>query len=132
MPTIDYKIQIGDSLGSRMAETLISSLALYSKVIIVGSDCPNVSAKTIEEACIALNNTDLVIQPAEDGGYVLIGTRHFDARIFDGVAWGQGQVLKQTLANAGEIGLTYTLLDESWDVDDYEDYMRWQDTIQGK
>jgi len=123
---VKYKIQVGATLGERMANTLQASLVNFSKVIIVGSDCPNVTENTIQAACLALDNSDLVFQPAEDGGYVLVGASQFDPKVFQGVKWGQGQVLQQTLGNIDLGQLTYSLLEESWDVDEYEDYLRWK------
>jgi len=121
-----YQIQRGSSLGERMANTIQSSLASFSKVIIVGSDCPNVTHNTIHQARLALDKHDLVFQPAEDGGYVLVGARQFDPIIFRGVEWGKGEVLQQTLENTEQAKFSYSLLEESWDVDEYEDYLRWK------
>ena len=90
---IACKIQCGDSLGDKMADAMTISLKDFKKVIIVGSDCPNISAATLKLASKALGQTDLVIGPAEDGGYVLIGASRFEKALFTGVAWGRGRYL---------------------------------------
>jgi len=122
---VAYQLQQGASLGDKMAHTLETSLISFEKVIIVGSDCPNVSPEIISQAVAELNDHDLVLGPAEDGGYVLIGASRFEPGIFTDVAWGQGQVLKKTLSNAKDLSYGVALLDESWDVDELEDYERW-------
>mgnify|MGYP000500499996 CR=1 FL=1 len=122
------KVQQGVNLGDKMADAIVSSLKKYNKVIIVGSDCPNISVSILAEASKALDKTDLVIGPAEDGGYVLIGASRFDACIFADVAWGQGAVFVKTQENARNLGFTETLLSESWDVDELADYERWLNT----
>jgi len=122
-----YQVQRGKDLGARMANTFLDCLSFYSKVIIVGSDCPNVTGEVIEKACVKLDDFDMVMQPAEDGGYVLIGARRFEKNTLDNIEWGQGYVLHQTLKNLDEAGLSYALLEQSWDVDEYEDYLRWQE-----
>jgi len=122
---IPCKVQKGNNLGDKMADAIISSLKSYSKVIIVGSDCPNISAKTLVKASKALNNSDIVLGPAEDGGYVLIGASKFKAEIFNDVAWGKGEVFDKTIKNIQTLNFTYSALEKSWDVDDLTDYERW-------
>lgn len=119
------KVQKGSNLGAKMAHAIISSLKSYKKVIIVGSDCPNISTKTLKEASEALNRSDLVLGPAEDGGYVLIGASKFNAEIFEDVAWGMGAVFDKTVRNLQELNFSYFALAASWDVDDLADYERW-------
>ncbi len=123
---IACKLQRGDNLGDKMADAISGSLLHFRKVIIVGSDCPNISKSILNEASLALDNSDLVIGPAEDGGYVLIGAAKFNANIFTGVIWGQGEVLSKTTQNAQNLGYSFKLLAESWDVDELADYERWK------
>lgn len=121
-----FQLQVGESLGDKMATTFTSLLDSREKVVIVGSDCPSAGPDYIEEAIEALNKVDVVIGPADDGGYVLIGAKVFDKRIFKDVEWGSDQVLKQTLDNIQQTDLSYTLLAERWDVDDLAGYERWR------
>jgi len=120
-----YRLQQGETLGDKMAQAFLSSLEGYRKVIIVGSDCPNVDQNTIKKASEVLNHHDIVIQPAEDGGYVMVGVKRFQASLFEEVKWGQGKVFEQTLKNIKQNNYSYALLDLSWDVDDIDDYRRW-------
>jgi rSAM/selenodomain-associated transferase 1 len=122
---IQFKLQKGDNLGNKMANAIVTSLQYYSKVIIVGSDCPNISTDTLAKARDALNKTDVVLGPAEDGGYVLIGASNFNESIFNNVAWGQGKVFDKTVENMNTFNFSYSLLAQSWDVDDLVDYERW-------
>jgi len=122
---ISCKEQKGSNLGDKMADAIISSLQTYSKVIVVGSDCPNISAKTLIKASEALNKSDIVLGPAEDGGYVLIGASKFNSEIFNDVVWGKGEVFDKTIKNILALNLSYSSLEESWDVDDLADYERW-------
>jgi rSAM/selenodomain-associated transferase 1 len=124
--SIDYYLQQQGDLGAKMAGTLAQLLLEYSKVIIVGSDCPGVNTKTLDQVMDALDDYDLVIGPAEDGGYVLIASKYSHPGLFLDVDWGTPEVLRQTLLNAESAGLSYHLLAESWDVDEIEDYDRWR------
>ena len=122
---IECKSQKGNNLGDKMANAIESSLQIYKKVIIVGSDCPNISTQIIKEASEALTTNDIVLGPAEDGGYVLIGASKFNAEIFKEVIWGKGAVFDKTVENIELLNLRYSTLEESWDVDDLADYERW-------
>lgn len=122
---VSCKVQKGSNLGDKMADAIASSLQRYAKVLIVGSDCPNITEKALRTASLALNATDIVLGPAEDGGYVLIGASKFNAQVFKEVAWGEGKVFDKTVSNIRALNLSYSLLDESWDVDDLADYERW-------
>mgnify|MGYP000208564391 CR=1 FL=1 len=120
-----FQTQQGVSLGDKMAHTFQAGLQRFQKVIIVGSDCPNVSKDVIQGASKALDGHDLVLGPAEDGGYVLIGARCFESAIFTNVEWGKGKVLETTLNNAKNLDYSVFTLAESWDVDELDDYNRW-------
>ena len=122
---IPCKVQNGFNLGDKMADAIKSSLKSYSKVLIVGSDCPNITSDALKTASDKLNSSDLVLGPAEDGGYVLIGASSFNRRIFNGVEWGKGKVLQKTVNNIQAQNFSFSLLAESWDVDDIVDYERW-------
>lgn len=124
-----FQLQVGESLGDKMATTFTSLLSSCEKVVIVGSDCPSADSDYIEAALEALNDVDIVFGPADDGGYVLIAAKVFDKQIFNGVEWGAELVLQQTLENIQQSGLTYRLLEERWDVDDMAGYERWLNLV---
>jgi rSAM/selenodomain-associated transferase 1 len=125
--SVSVSTQHGNDLGERMYHALFSRLKSFDKVIIVGSDCPTVDKAYLINAIDALNSNDLVMGPAEDGGYVLLGASKVKSTMLDNIEWGCGEVLRSTVSNAEQLGLSYALLDTTWDVDDYEDYMRWKE-----
>lgn len=128
-PDIGFARQSGDDLGARMLNAAHENLAVFDSVVIVGSDCPSVDRHYVEAAFEKLRDHDLVLGPAEDGGYVLIGFSRIEAGLFNGLIWGSDQVLKQTSANASRLGMTLALLDVRWDVDEYEDFIRWKSSV---
>ena len=120
----DIRLQEGEDIGSRMRHAAAAELAQEGVecVLIIGADCPALTADYLEQALEALAaGIDLVLGPARDGGYVLIGLRRSPAELFRAVDWGGSQVLPQTLARARELGLSHQLLEPSWDVDDVDD-----------
>lgn len=125
---IVLKPQIEGDLGVKMLRSLNDALASFDQVVLVGSDCPALSAEVLENAFQALDDgVDLVLNPAEDGGYVLIGAgRALPEGVLSGVDWGTGRVLEQTLANSQVCGLSVVLLPVLWDVDYPEDVARWR------
>ncbi len=96
-------------------------LSEMERVIIVGSDCPSLTAKIIEEGFDCLKKTDLVLGPAHDGGYYMIGLRKQAGLLWQNVSWGTKHVLAQTLKNAKNISLSHSLLKTLADVDRPED-----------
>jgi hypothetical protein len=101
--------------------------------VIVGSDIPRISADIIHQAFDGLQKNDLVFGPARDGGYYLIGIKNTIPsetyrRLFDGINWGSGEVLSQTLQNARASGLRFILLEKLDDVDRPADLHIWQET----
>ena len=119
------RLQQGDDLGERMAQALADALAGGAeRAILIGTDCPLMSASYVAQAEAALASADVVLGPAEDGGYVLIGCSRAAPEIFRGIEWGTNRVLEQTLKSAAQAHLRVTLLDTLWDVDRPEDWRR--------
>ncbi len=122
-----YRLQGAGDLGERMARALRDAFrAGVQAAVIVGTDCPGLSVDIMETAFDALTENDLVLGPATDGGYYLIGLRGTASevalrRIFEGVKWGTSEVLDRTLGIAGEIGISSRLLPPLDDVDRPED-----------
>lgn len=121
-----YEIQQGDNLGERMANTIQAALDRMGRVVIIGSDCPVIDAEYLDQAFEALLSSDIVLGPAEDGGYVLIGASRFHPSIFDKVQWGTETVFAKTKENADRLGYTCHALSTRWDVDSVEDFERWK------
>ena len=120
----DIRRQQGACLGSRMHNAAAVELAEdgVECVVIVGSDCPALTADYLDRGLQALYaGIDVVLGPARDGGYVLIGLRKHSSELFREIAWGGREVLRQTLSRARESGLVHQLLEPSWDVDEPDD-----------
>ena len=92
------------------------------RVVIVGSDSPEMRADDIENAWNHLAAFDLVLGPTHDGGYWLIGLRQPQTALFDGISWSTNKVLKQTVARASKCGLTVHCLRKLDDVDTESDW----------
>lgn len=119
--------QQGGDLGARMLNAANTALRdqEVEYVLIVGADCPAVDAGYLTEALQALNRgAEVVLGPAEDGGYVLIGLRKARPELFSGVRWGQSSVLAETVANCRASAIEPVLLDTRWDVDRASDLKR--------
>lgn len=121
--------QQGADLGERMAFAISVSLQTYSKVIIIGTDCPDMDEHYIKMAIEALNENDVVIGPAADGGYVLLGLTRFSPELFSNILWGSDTVLKQTRDILNEIDWSWHELEEKHDVDRPEDLLRYNNLI---
>lgn len=118
--------QQGEDLGERMAQALISALNQEKNVILLGSDCPAVSASLLQEALDSLHHHDMVVGPAHDGGYYLIGlagnvSRDSCRSLFSRIPWSTPQVLSKTLKRAQEQNLHYHTLPILHDIDTAED-----------
>ena len=115
-------VQCGRNLGEKMQRAFFEVFALgYRRVIIIGTDCLEIEAGIIDNAFTDLITADLVIGPAKDGGYYLLGLKALHDPIFEGKEWGTSTVLTQTLRDAAFLGLQTVLLKELSDVDRYED-----------
>ena len=98
----DYfkKVQIGEDLGQKMQNAFQTVFSLgYKNVVIIGSDLFDLKSDHIDKAFLQLQKNDVVIGPAEDGGYYLLGLKQMIQPIFKDKNWGTETVLKQTLEN---------------------------------
>ncbi len=119
---IILKRQPEGDLGARM---LAASTQRGGPVLVIGTDCPALTELHLRGAANALREgNDVVIIPAEDGGYVLIGTRVPQPVIFAGIAWGTGSVLADTRTRIIEQRLMLTEQPPLWDVDTEADLAR--------
>jgi uncharacterized protein len=91
------------------------------RVVIVGSDCPAVDAGLVREAFAALAGHDLVLGPAHDGGYYLVGLNAPQVALFRGIPWSTDAVLDHTIAYARRLRLDHLLLPRHRDVDTADD-----------
>jgi rSAM/selenodomain-associated transferase 1 len=125
-PTGNRMVQVGQDLGERMKNAFAGCFELgMEKIVLIGTDCPSLEGKHIIQAFEALNQSDLVLGPARDGGYYLIGMSRRADFLFEGITWSSEWVLSQTLALAEEQGFDTTLLPILEDIDTLEDWERY-------
>jgi uncharacterized protein len=119
-------VQSGDDLGARMHHALEQALRVAEFAVLIGTDCPAMGGDYLARACAALAEpgTDAVLGPAEDGGYVLIGLRRCDTRLFENVAWGTADVLAHTRRRLDGLGWPRRELSMQWDLDRPQDLGR--------
>ena len=117
--------QPAGDLGERMYGALAAALCHCRAAILVGTDCPALAPEDIDAGCRALQTgSDIVLGPATDGGYYLVGMHTARRALFTGIDWGGSAVLAQTLAQAGKLGLRVKLLERHDDLDTPADYRR--------
>ena len=121
---VDFRAQEGDDLGERLAYAFRREFRRARHVCAIGTDAPAVNRPVVERAFAELAKNDLVLGPALDGGYYLIGaTRHWPA-LFRDIPWSTEDVLAATLARAGALKLRTATLEPLTDIDTVEDLTR--------
>ncbi|MPY89289.1 MAG: DUF2064 domain-containing protein [Luteitalea sp.] len=128
-PGIDVIAQSAGDLGQRLINASEDLFRLGARdVIVVGSDLPNLPASRLVAAKRALERRGdrIVLGPAADGGYYLVGLKSPHPELFSGVAWGTSHVFEQTLARATRHGVDVHVLEPWYDIDDWADLERLQ------
>lgn len=119
---VRYERQCHGDLGQRMQEAFAMAFRRgASKTIAIGADVPGLTTELLREAVCALDSSDVVLGPATDGGYYLIGVRQPRPMLFRDIAWGSDQVLPQTRKALAASGLSFHELPTLSDVDRPED-----------
>lgn len=126
-----FEPQREGDLGARIQGALEHAIAHGAgKALVVGTDCPELMPRHIEAAWQALDAADVVLGPAHDGGYYLLGIRASArtrlAALFDAIPWGGDEVLHMTSKRADAAGLSTAILDPLHDVDRPEDVRVWE------
>jgi len=115
---VALKSQHGRDLGERMYHALHAALRQHHAALLIGVDCPALGPRDLRSAARSLQGgADVVLAPAEDGGYALIGARRVSRRLFDGIAWGEGVVYAQTAERLRALNYRWRALRTVWDVD---------------
>lgn len=118
-------LQEGSTLGERLIHALKESFEHgYSKIVVIGSDCPQLSASHIEKAFKELEEVDIVLGPARDGGYYLIAMNRLHEHLFLHKSWSSKHVFDQTLDDLIENKLSWFELPILSDIDTIEDLER--------
>jgi uncharacterized protein len=111
---VGFRLQHGDDLGERMHYALSKA---KKPAILIGTDCPVLTTADLRRAARWLRGgADVVLAPAEDGGYALIGARRVSPSLFQGIAWGSEHVYEETVKRL-ERGYRWRALRRVWDVD---------------
>jgi rSAM/selenodomain-associated transferase 1 len=122
LPGLRLHPQAGGDLGARMRAAFARAFDRGAgRVAIVGTDTPEVSRATVAGALDVLDEADVVLGPAEDGGYYLLALRQPQPALFDGIAWSTSTVLEATVARAEQGALRVHQLARLRDVDTPED-----------
>lgn len=123
-------VQRGENLGVRMLNAFKDNFEDgYKKIVLIGSDCYEITSDILVDAFFALDKKDLVLGPAKDGGYYLIGMKQPHPKLFQQKSWGEENVFIDTLLDAKKLGLSYFLLPTLSDVDEEEDLGPLKDLI---
>jgi len=121
----DTSKQRGADLGQRMHRALARVLRRHRGAIVIGADCPVLRPRELRRAARWLaGGCDVVLAPAEDGGYALIAARRVSPLLFSGIAWGGPDVYEVTMRQLISLGYRWRALDRVWDVDRPEDLER--------
>nr|WP_319564839.1 TIGR04282 family arsenosugar biosynthesis glycosyltransferase [uncultured Rhodoferax sp.] len=126
----DFNVQLieqaGDDLGERMEAAFVALASDISPLVLVGTDCPALTAQHIAGAHAALQQgDDAVFIPTEDGGYALIGLHRSHVTLFSDMPWSTPEVMDQTRQRLRAQGLHWRELTTLWDVDEPADHERW-------
>ncbi|KRQ85797.1 2-phospho-L-lactate guanylyltransferase [Caloramator mitchellensis] len=114
--------QQGETIGDRMYNSAEFILQKYDKVLIIGSDVPEITSEVILDSFDKLKRYDIVIGPTYDGGYYLIGLKKIKKQIFNNeIRWGCESVFESTLNYIKECSLSYELVPKCYDIDTKED-----------
>lgn len=123
--------QATGDLGARMLSAFDRIVPVSGPTLLIGSDCPALTPEHLREAAAALAaGHDAVLGPAEDGGYVLVGLARTSRCLFDGIGWGEPDVVRDTRARLAALGWRWHELAELWDVDRPEDLARLAERIE--
>ncbi len=126
----EKKLQEGDNLGDRMMLAFFELFQQgYSKVVIIGSDCPELTSFIIEDAFDKLHSHDVVIGPSTDGGYYLLGLTHLLPDLFKDKEWSTDKVLAETIKDVVRLKRSSYFLTELSDIDTAEDLHRFQQLL---
>ena len=124
---LNYQMQAGETLGDRLIYAIQTAIDHGSKgAIVIGTDCPELDATILNQGFTQLQDRDLVLGAATDGGYYLIGLRQCVPQLFINIPWSTSAVFAQTIDIAKTLGMSQFLLPTLSDVDTAQDLGVWQ------
>jgi rSAM/selenodomain-associated transferase 1 len=121
---VQWSEQGEGDLGARMARRAQRAIESGESILLIGTDCPKLDASRLRRAANALQQSDAVLVPAADGGYVLLGLRRFHETVFSGIPWSTDSVARETLSRMGQLDWTVQRQSVLHDIDEPGD-LRW-------
>lgn len=129
-PSYFFHIQKGEDLGERMSNAFGEMFRKgYQKLLIIGTDCPEISTQLLLEAFSLLEESEVVLGPAEDGGYYLLGMGRYFPQLFQNIHWSTSEVVNQTKNILESGNISYRLLPVRTDIDTLEDWIKIKNLI---
>ena len=126
----DYRLQKGEDLGARMFHAFQDLLNRGTDgALIIGTDCLDLTSMHLQEAARSLSDHEVVIIPAFDGGYALIGCTTIDPSLFDEIRWSTDQVYRQTMVNVERLNYRSRSLESVRDIDSLQDLEHYPDLL---
>lgn len=126
----EKRLQEGSSLGDRMMLSFFELFQQgYAKIVIIGSDCPELTGFIIDDAFEKLHSHDVVVGPSTDGGYYLLGLTHLLPDLFKDKEWSTDKVLVETIKDIVRLKKSSYFLTELSDIDTAEDLHRFQQLL---
>lgn len=128
-----YQVQVqkGNFLGEKMSNAFDRAFDSYNKVAIIGSDCYDLSSKILKAGFAQLDEYDLVVGPAMDGGYYFLGMKEYIPQLFENKTYSTSSVLEELLEEAEELNLEVYQLPKISDIDTLDDLkksgMKWEE-----
>ena len=119
--SLQWSAQANDDLGLRMLAASQQGLYKFKQVVLIGTDCPSLTPLRIQDAVHQLEQSDTVMIPASDGGYVLLGFKQADASLFSDIEWSTASVAAVTRQRIAALDWTLALLDPLHDIDEPAD-----------
>lgn len=118
----NIQLQVGDDLGERMRDAIKRGFeAGFRHIVLIGTDCYELSSAMLDAAFAALEHADAVVGPASDGGFYLIGLNLLIPELFLGREWSTKEVLSETIAALERLAIKHELLPELSDIDTFDD-----------
>ncbi|MBW7874710.1 MAG: TIGR04282 family arsenosugar biosynthesis glycosyltransferase [Candidatus Cloacimonetes bacterium] len=118
--------QSGDDLQNRILNVLNTEWQKFKKIVLIGSDCPFITSVLLDEVLARLGDVDVVIQPALDGGYTLIGLSRPVPELFLSMPFSTEKLYSESITRLIELGYSFYELPQSYDIDTVEDLNRWK------
>jgi uncharacterized protein len=126
---LDYpypmEAQSSGDLGEKMSKFFQDKLSKFSRVLLIGTDCPYTSVEPLSRALTELEHSEAVFQPAFDGGYTLIGLRSFIPALFQEIPWSSERVMGASRQILSQSEISFSELDCARDIDTWEDLQLW-------